>query len=110
MNLDLHTIEYEPLGGSSYIPLPAFLAAEEAIINLYNEDDECLKYAITRALNPVEKPYERIEKKLRETSKVLNWEGLKFPVNLVISINFKIIIFQFLLMYLVTKIRFILLE
>ena len=25
---------------------------------------------------------ERIDKKLRETSKVLNWEGLKFPVNL----------------------------
>ena len=25
---------------------------------------------------------ERIDKKLRETSKDLNWEGLKFPVNL----------------------------
>ena len=28
------------------------------------------------------KQSERIDKKLRETSKVLNWEGLKFPVNL----------------------------
>ena len=25
---------------------------------------------------------ERIDSKLRETSKTLNWEGLKFPVNL----------------------------
>ena len=25
---------------------------------------------------------ERIDKKLREKSEVLNWEGLKFPVNL----------------------------
>ena len=25
---------------------------------------------------------ERIDRKLRETSKTLNWEGLKFPVNL----------------------------
>ena len=32
-----------------------FLAAKKAIINLKNEDDECFKWAITRALNPVEK-------------------------------------------------------
>ena len=35
-----------------------------------------------RALNPVEKHSKRIDKKLRATSKVLNWTGLKFPVNL----------------------------
>ena len=52
------------------------------IINLKNEDDECFKRAITRTLNPVETHAERIDKKLRETSKVLNWEGLKCPVNL----------------------------
>ena len=82
MSLDLHTVKFEPLGGSSYIPLPKFLAAKKAIINLRNEDDECFKWAITRALNPVEKNSERIDGKLRETSKTLNWEGLKFPVNL----------------------------
>ena len=71
-----------PLDGSSYIPLPKFLAAKKAIISLKNEDDECFKWAITRALNPIEKNNERIDKKLRETSKDLNWEGLKFPVNL----------------------------
>ena len=71
-NLDLHTEKYEPLGGSSYIPLPAFLAAKKAIINLKNETDECFKCAITRALNLVEKHSERIDKKLRKTSKVLN--------------------------------------
>ena len=75
-------VKYEPLGGSYYIPLPAFLAAKKAIINLKNEDDECFKWVITRALNPVEKHSERIDKILRETSKVLNWEELKFPVNL----------------------------
>ena len=82
LSLDLHTVEYEPLGGSSYIPLPKFLAAKKAIINLKNEDDECFKWAITRALNPVEKTSERIDRNLPETSKTLNWEGLKFPVNL----------------------------
>ena len=82
MSLNLHTIKYEPLGGSSYISLPAFLAAKKAIYNLKNEDDECFKGAITRALNPVEKHSEPIDKKLRETSKGLNLDGLKFPVNL----------------------------
>ena len=43
LSLDLHTVKYEPLGGSSCIPLPAFLAAKKAIINLRNEDDECFK-------------------------------------------------------------------
>ena len=55
LSLDLHTVKYEALGGSSYILLPAFLAAKKAIINLKNEDDECFKWTITRALNPVEK-------------------------------------------------------
>ena len=74
MSLDLHTVKYVSLGGSSYIPLPKFLVAKKAIINLKNEDDECFKWAITRALNPVEKDSERIDKKLRETSKVLTWK------------------------------------
>ena len=82
MSLDLHKVKYEPLGGSSYIPLQAFLSAKKAIINLTNEDDECSKWAITQALNPVEKTLKVLIKKLRETSKFLNWEELKFPVNL----------------------------
>ena len=65
-------MKYEPLGGSSYIQLPAFLVAKKAIINLKNEDDECFKLSITRALNPVEYHPERIDRKLRETSQVLN--------------------------------------
>ena len=48
-SLDIHTVKYEPLGGSSCIPLSAFLAAKKAIINLINEDDVCFKWAITRA-------------------------------------------------------------
>ena len=29
LGLDLHIVKYEPLGGSSYIPLPRFLAAKK---------------------------------------------------------------------------------
>ena len=60
-----YTVKYVSLGGSSYIPLPDFLAAKKASINLKNEDDESFKWAITRALNQVEKNSERIDVKLR---------------------------------------------
>ena len=40
------------------------------------------KWEITRALNPVEIKSERIDKKNPEKSEVLNWYGVKFPVNL----------------------------
>ena len=43
LSLDLHIVKYDPLGGSSYIPLPGFLAAKKAIINLKNADEECFK-------------------------------------------------------------------
>ena len=83
---------------------------KKVIINLKNEDDECLKWAITRALKPVEINSERIDRNLRETSNTFNWEGLKFSVNLSDIINLKIIILQFLLMYSVMKRWLILLE
>ena len=43
LSLDLHTVKYDPLGDSSYIPLPALPVANKAIINLRNEDDEYFK-------------------------------------------------------------------
>ena len=40
LSLDLRTAKYEPLGGSSYIPLIKFLAANKAI---KNENYQCVK-------------------------------------------------------------------
>ena len=103
LSLDLHTVMYEPLSVFYYIPLPAFLAAKKANINLKNENDECFKWTITRALNPVENQPERIDIKIPEKSVVLNLEGLKFSVNLsdinkfenhVSSISFNIVGFE----------------
>ena len=88
-SLDLHTVKYAPLAGSSNIPLPQFLAAKKAIINLKNCDDECFKWANTRALNPVENNSERSYRKLREKSNVLNCTGQRFLVNLIDIIGFE---------------------
>ena len=43
---------YDPVKGSSHIPLPKKIADKKALINMQNEDDMCFKYAVTRALNP----------------------------------------------------------
>ena len=42
--------------------------------------DECFEWVITRALNQVENHPERIDN--FEKHQTLNWEELKFPVNL----------------------------
>ena len=46
---------YDPVKGSSHIPLPEKIEDKKALINIQNKDDMCFKYAVTRALNPVRK-------------------------------------------------------
>ena len=82
VELTFHTVKYEPLSGSSYIPLPKNLANKKAIINIKNGDQQCFKWCITRALNPVVKDSERITKILRLQAEKLNWKDLKFPMEL----------------------------
>ena len=82
VSLEIHTVKYQPLSGSSYIPLPKYLADKKAMINLKNDDQQCFKWAVTRAINPVEKNAERIDKKLTAKADTLNWDGITFPTPL----------------------------
>ena len=72
----------KPLKGGSHIPLPKKLRNKGAIINMKNKDDMCFKWAVTRALNPVDRDSERVTKKLRKQSEQYNWEGVDFPITL----------------------------
>ncbi|PFX18804.1 putative uncharacterized transposon-derived protein F54H12.3 [Stylophora pistillata] len=78
--LDLHTVKYTPLKGSSYIKLPKHLADKKAIINMENEDDQCFKWCVTRALNPVQSNPTRITKILKKQAEKLVWGDIKFPM------------------------------
>ena len=80
--LEIHLVDFIPLGGSSYIPLPKKIRDKKAIINLTNEDDQCFKWSVVRALLPVKDHPERITKTLKEHSERFNWSGLPFPVKL----------------------------
>ena len=77
--IEIHTVEWEPLRGSKFIPLPKEILDKKAVINMQNNDDNCFMWCIARAANPVEKNPARIDKKLRIQAKALNMEGIKTP-------------------------------
>ena len=80
--LEIHLANWQPLGGSTFIPLPAKLKNKKGVINIKNEDNQCFKWCVVRALNPVDQNSNRLTKELVKQSKSLNWNGLKFPVGL----------------------------
>jgi len=77
------------LRGGTYIPLPKFIASKKALMNMKfqtekrrNEDVQCFKLSIARALNPVEDHPERITKQLEKQAETLNFDGISFPMKL----------------------------
>ena len=82
INLVLHTTRWEPINGSSYIPLDQYIANKKAIINMKNEDDKCFMWCVLRALYPKNDHPERIDKDLKSKQDIINMKGICFPVSL----------------------------
>ena len=82
IKLVLHTTKWEPIYGSSYIPLVPYLANKKAIINMQNEDDKCFMWSVLRALYPKNKNAERIDKDLKSKQDIINMNGIHYPVSL----------------------------
>ena len=82
-SFDITVDPFNPLGGSSYFPLPSKLAAKKAVINVKNmKDNECFKWAVTSAVYPREKNPQRLNGEMRRNSERLNWKGIDFPTPL----------------------------
>ena len=79
ISFDIHIVDYKPIKGSSYIPLPNFIMRKKAIINMENKDDKCFLWCVLRYLHPREKHSTRIND-LREYENDLNFKGIDFPV------------------------------
>ena len=82
IKLDLHTVNYMPLKGDSYIPLPKELADKKAIINMKNKDNKCFLWCVFRSLNLKEHNLERVDKEVMAKENTLNMEGIEYPVSL----------------------------
>ena len=53
LNLEIHTVDFKPMKGSSYIPLSDFVRNKNAVVNLKNRDQKCFLWRILRYLHPV---------------------------------------------------------
>jgi hypothetical protein len=72
---------HRPLTGKSCIPLPKELVAKKALTYMENKDDQCFKWAVTEALNSVERDDKRRIKDLKREFEGLKWDGIKFSVS-----------------------------
>ena len=77
--LDVSFHQLNSTRGSSYHPLPDWLARKKAIINPQNEDKECFKWAVIAAENVGMKDPQCISS-LRKFADKYDWSGAKFPM------------------------------
>ena len=80
-DIKLHTANWDPLNAGSYIDLPAYLKNKKAIINMKNQDNECFKWCVLRALNPKDTNPDRIDNDLKSKQDTINMEGIRYPVS-----------------------------
>ncbi|CAH3171729.1 unnamed protein product [Porites lobata] len=79
--LEIHTVEYNPTKGSSYIPLPDLISHKKAIVNIQNKDEKCFLWCILRYLHPREDNDTRLTD-LKKYENYLNTKGISFPMKL----------------------------
>ena len=79
--LEIHTVEYNPTKGSSYIPLPDWISNKKAIVNIKNKDEKCFLWCILRYLHPRDRDEERLTD-LKNYENSLNTKGITFPMKL----------------------------
>ena len=80
--LEIFITKFKPLNGKSYKPFPKVIVMKKAVINMENDDNQCFKWAVTRALNPVENNPQRIKKILKTQAEKYNWNDIEFPTKL----------------------------
>ena len=81
VQLEIHTVEFNPAKGSSYIKLPDWISNKKAIVNIQNKDAKCFLWCILRYLYPRERDEQRI-KDLEKYENSLNTKGITFPMKL----------------------------
>ena len=81
VHLEIHTVDYKPMGGSSYIPLPDWIMRKKAIVNIRNTDEQCFLWCVLRYLHPREKNDTRLTD-LKQYQHDLNTKGINYPVKL----------------------------
>ena len=70
VQLEIHTVDFNPTEASSYLPLPDWITNKKAIINIQNKDEKCFLWCILRYLHPVDEKDNRL-------TDLKKWKNLK---------------------------------
>ena len=79
IRLEIHIVEYKPMKGGSFIPLPKFITKKKSIINIQNKDNKCFLWSILRYLHPIQMNEVRLTD-LKKYENDLNFKGIDFPI------------------------------
>ena len=79
--LDVNFYQLNLTRGSSYLPLPDWLARKKAIVNPHNNDEECFKWSVIAAEKVGMKDPQRVSN-LRKFTDNYDCSGLEFPVSI----------------------------
>ena len=79
--LDVNFHQLNLMRGSSYLPLPDWLARKKVIVNPHNDDDECFKWSVIAAEKVGIKDPQRVSNR-RKFKDNYDWSGLEFPVSI----------------------------
>ena len=77
----INILTYRPLSGNSYVVLPVKLRSpRKGLINFKNEAQKCFIWCHVRHTNPVKVHPERITRESKTLAKVLNYDGIRSPL------------------------------
>ena len=79
--LDVNLHQLNLVRGSSYLPLPDWLARKKEIVNPHNYDEECFKWSVIAVENVGMKDPQRVSN-LRKFTDNYDWSGLEFTVSI----------------------------
>ena len=79
--LDVNFHQLNLTRGSSYLPLPDWLARKKVIVNPHNGNEECFNWSVIAVENVGTKDPQRVSD-LRKFTDNYCWSGLEFPISI----------------------------
>ncbi|XP_021341715.1 uncharacterized protein LOC110442433 [Mizuhopecten yessoensis] len=82
LKLEVNTVEYTPLEGSSYIPLPPKIQKKKAVLNIQNTDQKCFLWSVLADIHPIYTDHPKRVTHYTHYEQELDLNDIDFPVPL----------------------------
>ena len=79
--LEVYTLPYSPVAGSSYIELPLQIRHSKGVVNIKNVDNKCFLWSVLAALHPADNNPSRVTH-YQAYEHELNMKDIEYPVSL----------------------------